>query len=520
MKKLRGIFTALVWILFTLPVAAGGTVYYIEAVASRTEADMTALLLWTCVILLLTGLAAVISGWTKKRPGILCPGKGASLALEIISCIILVGAGIYFRIGQEFVAFWSEQDGNPVVEAALVTLNRTTGGFHDPVTAAYEFLLNRVFLLVGNLSLAAAGMQLVLFITGGLLLYFLVRRCYGAFTAVILLGGLMLLPEMIRSSMYCSPEILMFLGAVILGWVLHLCLDRRLKGQSAALLDFLVLALFIAGCVCVDQSEWTGISGESVFEIVRAAGGQTAFLLGILCAVLFLFTEVRQMAAVYMLMAVFPTVVQLLGLEGNVGLMAALGIVMSTLLGILLDGLLFGKPVAEAAEAAQGTVPNADEAEAVSQKTETAGEAIQETTSALPQEKPEEILQEETEEGLEETDDVHLSKQTEETLQKTVDLSLKEKPEEVSQETADVFPKEKTEEILQEADGENRKGGEQEISEPVTETVQEAEPEIYIPETMEIPKRKKRSKIDFDREFPEEEMSFDLEVEDGEEFDR
>ncbi|MCD8380855.1 MAG: hypothetical protein LUC95_11210, partial [Lachnospiraceae bacterium] len=189
MKKLRGIFTALVWILFTVPVMTGGTIYYFEAVASFTEADMIALFLWISILLLATGFTALLDRWTDLRPGVLGMGKGASLALEIICCVILAGAGIYFRIGQEFVTFWSRQDGNLVVEAALVTLDQTAGGFHDPVSAVYVWLLNKVFLLAGNLMLAAAGMQLVLFIVGCILLYFMIMRCYYGLSEGVCLGG-------------------------------------------------------------------------------------------------------------------------------------------------------------------------------------------------------------------------------------------------------------------------------------------------------------------------------------------
>ncbi|MCD7862281.1 MAG: hypothetical protein LUG61_01915 [Lachnospiraceae bacterium] len=478
MKKLRGITKALIWVLFTVPVAAGGTIYYFEAVASGAQADVIALLLWISVMLLVTAFTALLCRWTEQKPGILCLGAGASAALEIICCIILAGAGIYFRIGQEFVTFWSEQDGNPVVEAALVTLNRTVDGQTDLVTSAYVYLLNQLFLLVGNLSLAAAGMQLMLFIVGGVLLYFLVRRCYGAFPAVICLGGLMLLPEMIRASMYCSPEILLFLLAVILGWILHLCLDGRLNRLSRALLDLLVLALFTAGCVYVDRPQWDGLSGEILFDRVLAASGQTALVVGILCAVIFLFLESFQTVAVYMLMAVLLMAVQMLGLVGHVGCMAALGIVMSTLLGISLQGLLFGEPSEEEEQAAETVEESMPESPVVSAQT------------AMKQE-------EKTESELAGDD----GKSDGQTLVKT-EMTLAEES----------AAAEMVEKNIPEAAEKPSKAEEK--------NADQVRPEIFIPETMETPKRKKRAKIDFDKEFPEEDLNFDLEVKEDEEFDR
>ncbi|MCD7806465.1 MAG: hypothetical protein LUH19_03880, partial [Lachnospiraceae bacterium] len=44
--------------------------------------------------------------------------------------------------------------------------------------------------------------------------------------------------------------------------------------------------------------------------------------------------------------------------------------------------------------------------------------------------------------------------------------------------------------------------------------------EIFIPKSMEIPARKKKAKIDYDRDFSESEMKFDIEIPEEEEFDR
>ncbi len=500
MKKLRGILEALIWLLFTVPVAAGGTVYYIESVSSYTQADVAAVLLWCSIMLILTGLAAFLFTWTKQKPGILCLGKGASVALEVICCLILVSAGIYFRIGQEFVAFWSEQDGNPVVEAALVKLDRTSVSQTDLVTAAYVFLLNRLFWLVGNLSLAAAGMQLVIFAAGSILLYFLVRRCYGAFAAVICLEGLMLLPQMVRSSMYCSPEILLFLSAVILGWILHLCLDRRLKKEWKALPDFLVLALYTAGCVYVDWADWSSMAGETFLDRALTVSGQTALVLGILCAVLYLFLESRETVAVYMLMTVFLIAVQMLGLADSVGCMAALAVVVSVLLGLSLDGLLFYDEAAPETAMMPGENTSGLSEEHVS---ETAEVSVESTATASGKDTPEKT---------EVSGEAEAAPGEENVQTATAAADEKTEPER-QKEDMQLSEEEVKEEDMQLPEPEAK---EEDIHLPESEAI----PEIYIPETMEIPKRKKRAKIDFDREFSEDEMSFDLEVEDGEEFDR
>ncbi len=598
MKKLGGILTALIWLLFTVPTVAGGTMYYFEAVASFADADMIALLLWGSVMLLMVGLVTLISRWMKLEPGILRPGEGASRALEIICCIILVGAGIYFRIGQEFIAFWSRQDGrNPVVEAAMVTLDQTAYASADPVTNIYIWLLNQLFYLVGNLSMAAAGMQLVLFTVTCALLYFLVRRCYGALTAVICLGGIMLLPEMIRASMYCSPEILLFLIAVILGWVLHLTLDKRMAEHSTVLLDFLLLVLFLVGCVYVNQSEWVPVTGEIFLERILEVSRQTILVPGVLCSVIFLFLEKRKpAAAVNMMMAVLLILVQMLGLPDSVGCAAALGIVMSVLLGISLDGLLVKAPAsreeeaepeteepdfealseenfvsaeqsAEGAPAAQPENDAASENDAVaasqgeSEASPEAGEASSEAAKARDEEKAE-SAQPEAEKSAEsapaaqtesntapenddaaalqgesvvsavtvDTDELRADDATAAQTKGTVTLQTEsntasENDAVASQGESSAAPAAantaapQVEGSASTAAKDDKEANEIAAAAAVQEASQEAA-EIYVPESMEIPKRKKRARIDFDREFSEEEMNFDIVVKDDEEFDR
>ncbi|MCD8379394.1 MAG: hypothetical protein LUC95_03495, partial [Lachnospiraceae bacterium] len=305
------------------------------------------------------------------------------------------------------------------------------------------------------------------------------------------LGGLMLLPQMVRASMYCSPEILLFLVTVILGWILHLCLDKRLEGGGAVLLDFCVVVLFIMGCVYVDRSGWVLVSAETFFERALAVSGQAAFIPGILCAVIFLFLKVRRTAAVYMLMAVVLIAIQMLGFADSVGCDAALGVVMSILLGISLDGLLLKEP------------------------------ALQKVKAGQEEKKPDfEVLSEESFPGEEEA----AGKEVKEVSAEENVADAPQTDGEITENSvmnAAVLKAESStaEEKESGTSGEITPAGE--ITGPAAaQDAADSAPEIYIPASMEIPKRKKRARIDFDREFSEEEMNFDLEVEDDEEFDR
>ncbi|MCD8130693.1 MAG: hypothetical protein LUE16_05355 [Lachnospiraceae bacterium] len=479
MKKMGGVLKALVWLLFTVPVAFGSTIYYFETVSSYAAVDVVALLLWGCVILLLFLLGAFLCRWAEKRPGFFRLGEGAALVLELICCVILVAGGIYLRIGREFVAFWSSQDGNPVVEAALVTASGLSLNQADFLSNAYVYLLNQLFMLVGNLSMAAAGMQLALFSVTCFLLYFLVRRTWGALCAVICLGALMLFPEMIRLSMYCSPETLLLLGVVALGWLLHLCFDRFLKRGFEAAPDFLLLICLLAGCIYYQQTP--GISGVLLSERISAVGGQTALLAGLLSLIFFLFLRKEKRAAsVYMVMAVIVLAAQLMGMQEDMGCQAALCVVMTLLLGVLLRDLLGGEENGEEEEYAEIQWTGTEDLSLPEDEPLEEAEAEEKELPAEEESIPEEKLQTLREEGMPE-----------------------EKPQPVKEEG---MSEEKLQPVIEE-------------SMPEKEAAS-ARPEIFIPKSMEIPKRKKRAKIDYDKDFSETEMKFDIEIPDEEEFDR
>ncbi|MCD7737936.1 MAG: hypothetical protein LUH58_02695 [Lachnospiraceae bacterium] len=457
MKKMGGVLQAFVWLIFTVPVAFGSTIYYFEAVASYTSADVIALLLWICVILFLFMLTALLRRWTEKRPGFFQLGEGAALVLELICCIILVSGGIYLRIGREFVTFWSTQDGNPVVEAALVTTSGLSLNQADFLSNAYVYLLNQLFMLVGNLSMAAAGMQLALFAVSCFLLYFLIRRTWGVFCTVVCLGALMLFPEMLRISMYCSPEMLLLLGVAVTGWLLHLCFDRFLERGYEAALDLLLLIWLLAGCMYYQRAQTQGIFEVPLSDRISAVGGQTALLAGLLSLILFLFIRKEKKApAIYMFMAVIILTIQTLGMQDDMGCQAALCVVMTLLLGLLLRDLLAGEEKGEKAVYTK------------IQRTETEDAVLPEKEESITGEKPQPMREENI---------------PAEKILPHEEMTLPEK----------ILPAEEN---------------------------SAARPEIFIPKSMEIPKRKKKTKIDYDRDFSEREMKFDIEIPDGEEFDR
>ncbi len=457
MKKMGGVLQAFVWFIFTVPVVFGSTIYYFETAASYAAADVFVLFLWGCVVLLLFALAALLCRWAAKRPGFFGLGEGAALVLELVCCVILVSGGIYLRIGREFVTFWSTQDGNPVVEAAFVTTWGLSLNQADFLSNAYVYLLNQLFMLVGNLSMAAAGMQLALFAVSCFLLYFLIRRTWGAFCAVVCLGALMLFPEMLQISMYCSPEMLLLLGMVVVGWILHLCFDRFLERGYEAALDLLLLIWLLAGCMYYQRAQTVEMSGTPLSERVFAAGGQTALLTGLLSLMFFLFIKKEKKAVtIYMFMTVIILAVQMMGMQEDMGCQVALCVVMTLLFGLLLRDLLAGEE-------------NDKETEYTEiQKMETEDIALSETEESVTGEKSQPMREENI---------------PAEKILPHEEMILPEK----------ILPAEEN---------------------------SAARPEIFIPKSMEIPKRKKKAKIDYDRDFSEREMKFDIEIPDGEEFDR
>lgn len=465
MRILGRTVQTVIWLIFAVLVVFFSTVYFLDQVISYSAVSVYSIVLWGAVLFNTFLLLLVAHLALGRNPGFLRLGGFSAAAVELACFLVLLGAGLYFRLGETFASLWRES-GSVLVQAAMAGEDAALSGAGAESVAsggilfsAYVSLLRQGYLLFGNRELVAPGMQLILFFVTAVLLYFLIRRSWGSITAVFVWGCLMLLPGMLRFSVESDPFVLLLLSAVLAGWILHGFLGwliarirgRRLSRGQEAWMDLVPVGLCAAWSVYVSLRQgWTFPDGLPVTDVSALAGtglwrnsvtvsGQEILLFGLAALLMFLFLEERREVSAYAVMAAVLLLLQLLGLDGGGGCGVLLYAVLSLLAGTGVEALIFSGGAQIAAEETG--------------ERRTAG-----------------------------------------TREKT-------------------GRRKKTERMVSHAPEPEKS------SEPAAAPETAPRPEIYLPKSMEIPRRKTRARLEFDRDFDESELKYDIEVLEDEDYD-
>lgn len=465
MRILGRTIQTVVWLIFAVLVTFGSTVYFLGHIISYSAVSIYSVLLWGAALCNVFLIFLILRLITEKNPGLFFLAGKPALFLEAACFFILLAAGLYFRLGAEFYGLWTGED-SAVAQAAMVGTEGAgqaegllAGG---PVASAYVFLLHKCYQVMGNRGIVAAGMQLFLFLTAGILLYFLIRRAWGRVSAVFVWGCLMLLPDGIRFSMESVPGILPLFGAVLLGWILYGCalgLAGRGRGRRLSVGQAAWLGLVPVLC-CAGWSVYVGLKqalltdgilfpgdGPALWESSLTVLGRGILLLGLAALLAFWLSGERWAAAACMTAAILLLAVQLLGLDGGNICGVLLCVMLSLLAGVTARALL---------------CPQADGGD---------GETFRKAALKGGRTDPA------REKGRPEQDPGLPAGQQGEKARALTDGA------------------------------------------GITGYREAGEMEIYIPSSMEIPRRAPRARQDFDREFDESELVYDIEILEDADFD-
>lgn len=185
--------------------------------------------------------------------------KGWKVTRSII-VIGLLALGVFLRI---FYISYAGEDA-PYFDAAKVTENGSIPMITHGAVYVYLQLLRGLFILVGNKWMAGIWLQIALQILSCILLYFSVRKLAGEIPALIMIAFFMLSPHMIAQGLTYSPQML-YLCIYAIGL---LCitdfLTRRAAGNMKNVYDviFLLFSGLVLGMVC-----YLDISGISLLVI-------------------------------------------------------------------------------------------------------------------------------------------------------------------------------------------------------------------------------------------------------------
>ncbi|MBO5167093.1 MAG: hypothetical protein J6B90_10920 [Lachnospiraceae bacterium] len=221
-KKNR--LSIVIWIPFALVICA---VYGLALYQALVQVPMLAnsyVRIGLAVVTL--GLAAGIFVGIKKLSGIKTMQK--QLLLEALCFAVLLGVGVFLRC---YFLYNTGEGTDYFQEAAYFETAKVTGSGITPIAHGIQYfyvvLLRGLFFLFGNHFFAGIVLQIVLQSAAVLVWYSVIRKMTGAVAALTFLAGMMLLPQSIKSGLVYSPKYLYLLMAGVVFLVIAGLLKRE-----------------------------------------------------------------------------------------------------------------------------------------------------------------------------------------------------------------------------------------------------------------------------------------------------
>lgn len=148
------------------------------------------------------------------RTGKLNVAKSAKIAGEILMLAGLLSVGVLYRLA----LFPDPLESNPYFELAAVNSTQMPAPLAHGALYIYILLLHGLFMVVGNNLLAGIILQLVLQFAAAVLVYFAVRKIAGVLPAIWTFGFFMSAPIFVKESLIYSPVnlYLLLFGVVLL----------------------------------------------------------------------------------------------------------------------------------------------------------------------------------------------------------------------------------------------------------------------------------------------------------------
>lgn len=208
----KRMFSYIVWGLHGILACIGFAVILLKTLDATPLTNPYGQIGIVCLSFVLTACVFLLVRRIANR----CGGKGNSVrkaVAEAVIAVLLVAAGVTLR-----VLFLDKG----MEEAAYFDMAQVNGEAIPPLSYGAQYLyvrmLRALFYVVGNHFAAGVFLQIVLQTVGALVFYLAVRRFSGASAGIVALAVLMFMPSAIREALVYSPRMLYFLlfGIVLL----------------------------------------------------------------------------------------------------------------------------------------------------------------------------------------------------------------------------------------------------------------------------------------------------------------
>lgn len=222
MKQLKVIPKIFIWFAFSVVAGFGYTFSFFRYMDSHAHLSAGDIVIPTLVWLLLAVICTLLLKTAQKAQCLIRFSKWESLFLEGSVFVLLIVGGWIFRFVDYFHAAWPADVDNSYFLYAQVAQNAAEYMNPHPASRLYVGFLHIICMFFGNHYTAGAIAQFVLMLLAVLLWYLAIRKALGKVAALFFVAGAMLLPDSIAASMQCNPAMLLFL---IYGFIAFLLIN-------------------------------------------------------------------------------------------------------------------------------------------------------------------------------------------------------------------------------------------------------------------------------------------------------
>ncbi len=220
MKRLQVIPEIFIWVAFAVVAGFGYAFSFFGYIDSHGQMSYAKIVVPTLVWLLLAVICTLLLRAAQNTQCFISFSKYESLFLECSVFLLLLVGGFVFRFVEYFHGAWPEEVDYTYFLYAQVSQNTAEYLNPHPVSRTYVGFLHMICRFFGNNYTAGAYAQFVLLLVAVFLWYFAIRKALGKVTALFFVAGAMLLPDSIAASMQCNPMMLLFLYYGFLAWLL------------------------------------------------------------------------------------------------------------------------------------------------------------------------------------------------------------------------------------------------------------------------------------------------------------
>lgn len=249
MKGLKVIPEILIWLAFTVITGFGYAFSFLGYLESRALVTAANIVIPTLVWLLLAVICTLLLRVAHNSSCFIQLSGKEGLFLELSVFLLLLVGGFVFRFADYFQTVWPAEADNTYFLYAMVSQENGAYMNPHPISRIYVLFLHVICMFFGNHYTAGAYAQFILMLVAVLFWYFAIRKSLGKITALFFVAGAMLLPDSITASIQCDPMILLFVFYGFLAWFCVQYVYNDHRGMLMYLHVFLLGVLVILALV-------------------------------------------------------------------------------------------------------------------------------------------------------------------------------------------------------------------------------------------------------------------------------